>query len=42
MGEVCRHQGKFDEAMDYYDRSLKIKFQMVGHDHPDVAKTYNK
>ena len=32
-----RPQGKYDEAKSAYMRSLEIREQMLGNDHPDVA-----
>ena len=39
---MYQEQAKFDEAVQNYERSLEIKIRVVGHDHPDVAGTYNK
>ena len=33
IGEVYRHQGKFDEALQEYQKSLDVKIKVVGHDH---------
>ena len=42
MGMVYKQQGRYEEALDYYHRSLDIKVRVVGHDHPDVADSkYN-
>jgi len=37
-----RAQGKYDEAMPLYERSLKIREMTLGSDHPDVAASLNK
>ena len=37
IGLVYDSQGKYDDALDYYQKSLKIKITAVGSDHPDVA-----
>merc|ERR1719352_2215241 len=39
IGSVYRSQGKYDDALDYYQKSLKIKITAVGSDHPDVASS---
>merc|ERR1711965_254410 len=41
MGEVYRSQGKYDEALEYYNKDLEINLKKLGNDHPDVARTYN-
>ena len=40
MGMVYKQQGRYEEALDYYHRSLDIKVRVVGHEHPDVASFY--
>ena len=39
IGSVYGNQGKFDEAMENYERGLEIMIRVVGHDHPVVADT---
>jgi Tfp pilus assembly protein PilF len=39
IGNVYDSQGKHDEALVEYQKSLDIKIQVVGHVHPDVAIT---
>ena len=34
-------QGKYEEALDYYNKALTIRINKLGEDHPDVATTYN-
>ena len=38
---VYKKQGKYEEALDYYNKALTIKLNKLGEDHPDVASTYN-
>lgn len=33
--------GKYDEAIDYYDRTLSIKMKTFGKKHPETATTLN-
>ena len=33
MGMVYKQQGRYEEALDYYHRSLDIKVRVVGHEH---------
>ena len=39
VGLVCDAQGRYDDALVYYNKSLKIKIEVYGKDHPDVAAT---
>ncbi len=34
-------QGKYDESLEYYKRSLKMTERALGDDHPEVATTLN-
>ena len=34
---MCNNQGKYEEALDYYNKALTIKINKLGEDHPDVA-----
>ena len=39
---VYNSQGKYEEALEYYQKSLDIKIRVVGQDHPSVADSkYN-
>ena len=40
IGLVYDRQGKYEEALEYYQKSLDIKIRVVGGDHPDVATSY--
>ena len=40
IGAVYDSQGKYEEALEYYQKSLDIKIRVVGGDHPDVATSY--
>ena len=37
---VLDEQGKYPEALQYYNKSLEIKIKVHGQDHPDTAKTH--
>ena len=37
IGNVYNRQGKYEEALEYYQKSLDIKIRVVGGDHPDVG-----
>ena len=39
---VLDDQGKYPEALEYYNNSLEIKIKVHGQDHPSMADTYNK
>ena len=42
MGVVYEAQGKYEEALEAYSKSLHIKIKVVGQDSPHVADTkYN-
>ena len=34
-------QGKYDEALVYYQKALTIRIKVLGEEHPDVATSYN-
>jgi tetratricopeptide (TPR) repeat protein len=38
---VLKNQGKFDEALEMYEKALETTVRAVGPLHVDVAKTYN-
>merc|ERR1712167_280105 len=37
---VYESQNKYDEALEYYNKSLDIRINKLGKDHTDVAMTY--
>ena len=41
IGLVYNTQGKYEEALEYYQKSLDIEIRVVGGDHPDVATSFN-
>ena len=42
IGVVYKGQGKLDEALVQYQKSLEIKIRVLGHEHADVADSkYN-
>jgi tetratricopeptide (TPR) repeat protein len=41
LGTTYSRQGKYDEAIAYYERSLRIKERAFGVDHINTAPTIN-
>ena len=41
MGRVLFQMGTFEEGIRHFKRSLALKLQLLGSEHPDVAGTYN-
>ncbi|HEY4833014.1 MAG TPA: tetratricopeptide repeat protein, partial [Waddliaceae bacterium] len=41
IGVALRSQGRYDEALVYYQKDLKISIKVLGEEHPDVAASYN-
>ena len=41
LGDVCRNQKKYAEAMNWLNKSLEIREKFLGKDHPETAETYN-
>ncbi|XP_044175300.1 uncharacterized protein LOC122958449, partial [Acropora millepora] len=41
MGDVLLQMGRFEEAKRHFKRSLALKLQLLGSEHPDVASAYN-
>jgi len=41
MGQILSRMGTFEEGKRHVQRSLALKLQLVGSEHPDVAGTYN-
>ena len=37
LGNVYESLGKYEEALEYYQKDLDITVRLVGSDHPDVA-----
>ncbi len=42
MGIVLQEQGKLEEAMKMYQKSLEMNKKTLGEEHSSVADTYNK
>ena len=42
LANVYHSQGKYDEALDYHQKSLSIKITTLGNDHRDVANSKYK
>ena len=40
IGLVYETQGKYEEALEYYQKSLDIRIRVFGSDHPDVAASF--
>ena len=41
IATVYGKQGKYDQALEYYQKALKIRLKKLGANHPDVATCYN-
>ena len=41
MGQVLFQMGTFEEGKRHFERSLALKLQLLGSEHPDVASSYN-
>ena len=39
MGMLYKKQGKFERSIDAYQRSLKVREEIFGEEHPDVIAT---
>ncbi|XP_044175409.1 uncharacterized protein LOC122958555 [Acropora millepora] len=42
MGQILFQMGTFEEGKHHFERSLALKLQLLGSQHPDVARSYNK
>ena len=40
IGMVYDSQGKYEEALEVYQKALEIRTRVFGSDHPDVANSY--
>jgi len=41
VGGIYRNQGRYADAMAYYDKALQLRIAASGEDTPDVARSYN-
>ncbi|ETO11705.1 hypothetical protein RFI_25669, partial [Reticulomyxa filosa] len=41
LGRAYKKKGEYDKAIEYYEKSLKIRLSKLGSDHPIVAISYN-
>jgi tetratricopeptide (TPR) repeat protein len=41
LGRIKKEQGKYREAITYYEKSLKIRQKTLPANHPDLATSYN-
>ncbi|XP_015764046.1 PREDICTED: uncharacterized protein LOC107343038 [Acropora digitifera] len=41
MGQTLRQMGTFEEGKRHLERSLALKLELLGSQHPDVASSYN-
>jgi len=41
IGSVYNNQGKYDEALKYYFKSLEIIEAFLGNNHPNTGTSYN-
>jgi len=39
MGMLYKKQSKFERALDAYERSLRVREELMGEDHPDAIAT---
>ena len=39
MGMLYKKQGKMERSLDSYERSLKVRCELLGEDHPDSLAT---
>ena len=37
IGSVCDSQGRYEEALQEYEKGLKIRLDKLHHEHPEVA-----
>ena len=38
---IYKNQGKYEEALEFYTKSLDIKTRIYGGDNPDVATSFH-
>ena len=41
LAEVYWEQARYEEALEHYGRSLKVRLKVLGEEHPDTAATLN-
>lgn len=41
IGNVYYHQGKYDDAIFMYEKSLQIQLPILGNNHSNIAGAYN-
>ena len=41
LGIVYYSQGEYEKALEYYEKSLKIRLSILGENHPSMARSYN-
>ena len=41
MANIYQNQGHYDQALEIYKSVLETKIRVCGHDHPDVADSFN-
>ena len=41
MAGIYKDQGKYEEALEIYEKALSIRLKKLGDDHPDVTATKN-
>ena len=41
LGLAYKNKGVYDRAIEYYEKSLRIKIAALGDEHPSVATSYN-
>jgi tetratricopeptide (TPR) repeat protein len=38
MGVVYQAQGKYDQALTYYEKAIKIDLETIGNNHPETKR----
>lgn len=42
IADVLCRQGKYNEAIEYYEKAYKVRRNGLGEDHPDTARCHKK
>ncbi len=41
IGLIYKYKGEYETALDYYNKSLKIRIESLPPNHPDIATSYD-